>query len=178
LFREYIDRYAKRHTKTWEDNMKRIAICWSELASCGIAASLHLNARTDRDWERWTDFIGERDEVTSLTVEFATGLARKERGRWYVDKMLLLASKVPRTLHLVLRGGARYLRELARGFSNISLLDSSAFMKTTHRRWLDWEPGRRWRWRMIKMAEAEPLDGLLQYNVRKLAEMRAYQISH
>jgi len=52
LFREYIDRYAKHHTKTWEDNMKRIAICWSELASCGIAASLHLNARTDRDWER------------------------------------------------------------------------------------------------------------------------------
>jgi hypothetical protein len=79
----------------WDNlySMKRIALCWRELASRGLPTSLHLNARTDRDWERWTDFIGERDEVTSVTVEFATGLARKERGRWHVEKLLDLAAQ-------------------------------------------------------------------------------------
>src|SRR5207249_4165551 len=44
----------------WDNlhNMKRIALCWSELVSRGLPTSLHLNARTDRDWERWIEFIG------------------------------------------------------------------------------------------------------------------------
>lgn len=163
----------------WDNlhNMKRIALCWSELVSRGLPTSLHLNARTDRDWDRWIEFIRARDEVSSVTVEFATGLARKARAQWHVEKLHMLASSVPRALHLTMRGGVKYLRELSRSFNTISLLDSSAFMKTTHRR-LDWEPGRRGRWRTIAMAEAEPLDDLLQHNVTRLAEMRLYQIRY
>src|SRR5579864_2819248 len=39
----------------WTDmhNMKRIAICWQQLSAAGIPTSLHVNARTDHDWERW-----------------------------------------------------------------------------------------------------------------------------
>jgi hypothetical protein len=164
----------------WDNlhNMKRIALCWSELLSRGLPTSLHLNARTDRDWERWIEFIRGRDEVASVTVDFGTGLARKERAQWHVDKLHMLASKVPRALHLAMRGGVKYLRELSKSFNTISLLDSSAFMRTTHRRRLDWEPGLRGRWRTITMAEVEPLDDLLQHNVTRLAEMRAYQLSH
>lgn len=163
----------------WDNlhNMKRIAICWNELVSRGLPASLHLNARTDRDWERWTDFIGERDEVTSITVEFATGLARKERARGYVDKLLGLASKVPRALHLVLCGGVKYWRELSASFSAISLLDTTSFMKTIARRRLDWKHGQSPKWRLVTMEKMELLDELLQRNINSVAEMRRCQIN-
>jgi Domain of unknown function (DUF4417) len=164
----------------WDNlhNMKRIALCWHELASRGLPTSLHLNARTDRDWERWTDFIGERDEVTSVTVEFATGLARKERGQWHVEKLLELAAQVPRTLHLILRGGVRHWGELAGSFGAISLLDSTSFMKTMYRRRLQWMPGQSAKWKAVTTEVLEPLDDLLQHNVSTMAEMRAYQICH
>jgi hypothetical protein len=164
----------------WDNlhSMKRIALCWHELTSRGLPTSLHLNARTDRDWERWTDFISERDEVTSVTVEFATGLARKERGRWHVEKLLELAAQVPRALQLVLRGGVKHWGELAGSFGAISLLDSTSFMKTMHRRRLQWEPEQSARWKAVTTAVQEPLDDLLQHNVSMMAGMRAYQICH
>lgn len=164
----------------WDNihNMKRIAICWEELVSQGLPTSLHLNARTDRDWERWADFIGERDEVQSVALEFGTGLARKDRARWHIEKLLALAAQVKRPLHLVLRGGKKYLRELSSDFSSISLIDSTAFSRTRSRRQLVWQPGQPEKWSFIKMPETELLDELLQHNVNRLSEMRAHQIFH
>lgn len=164
----------------WDNlhNMKRIAICWSELVSRGLQTSLHLNARTDRDWERWIDFISERDEVKSVSIEFGTGLARKDRGKWHIEKALTLAARVNRPLNLVLRGGIKYLRQLSSGFSSITLIDSSAFSKTRSRRRLEWQLGQREKWGAIKMEETETLDELLQFNVDSLATMRTHQIFH
>jgi hypothetical protein len=164
----------------WDNlhNMKRIALCWSELVSHGVSASLHLNARTDRDWERWTDFIGERDEVKSVALEFGTGLARKDRGQWHTEKILALAAQVKRPLHLVLRGGLRHLRELAAGFHSVSLLESSAFSRTRSRRRLEWRPGEREKWKAVPMPETECLDELLQFNVDERAAMIIHQAHH
>lgn len=156
----------------WDNlyNMKRIALCWSELIAHGIPASLHLNARTDRDWERWAEFIYDRDEVTSITVEFATGLARTARGRWHVDKMIALALSSPRPLHLVVRGGGKYLRELSEAFHYVTFIDSNAFMKTVNRRRLDSKPGQTERWKLIQMEAAESLDTLFQKNLAGVTE--------
>ncbi len=164
----------------WDNlhNMKRILICWNELVSRGVQTSLHLNARTDRDWERLTDFIGQRDEVASVALEFGTGLARKDRGKWHTEKSLALAEKVGRPLHLVLRGGVKYLREFSSGFSSVTLLDSSAFSKTRSRRQLVWGSGKPDKWKAIRMEEYEPLDDLLQFNVDQIALKIAHQSFH
>jgi hypothetical protein len=39
-------------------NMKRIALVWSEIQREGMPCALHLNARTDRDFERCDKEIG------------------------------------------------------------------------------------------------------------------------
>ena len=165
------------HVPRWDNlhNMKRIALCWNELVSKGISASLHLNARTDQDWQRWTDFIGERDEVKSVALEFGTGLARKDRGQWHTEKILTLAAQVGRPLHLVLRGGLRHLRELTAGFSRVSLLESTAFSRTRSRRRLDWQAGGREKWKAVPMGETEYLDELLQFNVDERTAMIIHQ---
>lgn len=53
--------------------MKRIALSWAELAAAGVPAALHLNARTERDYQRWEAFVRERPEVRAVAFEFGTG---------------------------------------------------------------------------------------------------------
>lgn len=51
-------------------NIKRIGIAWNELVSEGIPTSLHVNGRTNKDWENWTDFISQREEIKCISFEF------------------------------------------------------------------------------------------------------------
>jgi hypothetical protein len=157
------------------DNMhsiKRIAISWCELVSEGVPASLHLNARTDRDWERWTNFVVKRDEVKSVAFEFTTGPACVRRGGWHVEKLATLASAAGRDLQLVVRGGSRHLPTLVRAFSEVVFVDSSPFMKTVHRRRLAWQPGAKEEWYWDERMKHTPvLDELLQYNVDTFISM-------
>src|SRR5262249_9775047 len=69
-------------------NMKRIAICWQELASLGIPTALHINARTDHDWERWVQFLRAHPEIHAIAFEFRTGAASPKRARWYVGRLI------------------------------------------------------------------------------------------
>jgi hypothetical protein len=59
----------------WDDlhSQKRIMIVHEEFLSEGLPAALHVNARTERDWERWTEYIAARPELTHIAFEFATG---------------------------------------------------------------------------------------------------------
>lgn len=59
----------------WDDlhSMKRIAIVHEEFLHESVPAALHVNARTERGWERWGEYIGQRPEVTHIAFEFATG---------------------------------------------------------------------------------------------------------
>jgi len=162
-----------------EDNlysMKRIAICWDELVRSEVPASLHVNARTDRDWERWTEFIGERDEVRSIAYEFATGPACMERGKWHAQKLIKLACEVGRDLQIILRGGYYYLREISQAFSETVFLDTSSYVKTMKRRRLDWTPGEKKHWRSAMTASGEPLDTLLQRNADTFSVMLSTQL--
>ena len=67
----------------------------------GVAAALHLNARTDHDYARWTKFVAERPEVTMVAFEFATGAGYSERLEWHVDRLCALATAAGHELTLI-----------------------------------------------------------------------------
>ena len=162
-----------------EDNlysMKRIAICWSELVKNGVPTALHVNARTDRDWERWTAFIAEREEVRSIAYEFATGPACIERGKWHTEKLVRLASEVGRDLQIILRGGYYYLSHISSAFSEVIFIDTSSFVKTMKRQRLDWSSGEKKHWRSATTEKGEPLDELLQKNADTFRAMLSLQL--
>lgn len=140
----------------------------------GIPASLHLNARTDMDWKRWTEFIGNHPEVRSVTFEFATGAAHKDRADYHVEKLIGLAGAVKQDLQLLIRGGLRYLRQLDAAFAECVFIDTGSYVKTIKRRKLDWTPGGKKYWRSAKTAKAEPLDDLLLHNIQGTAAMAAF----
>jgi hypothetical protein len=156
----------------WDDlvNIKRIATTWAELALHGIPASLHLNARTDFDWERWTEFLTARPEIGSVAFEFTT-ISIVRRASWHLRKLLDLARSARRPLQIVVRGRRQFLPALAHRFESVVYLDTTSFLKTASRRLLDWEPGRPCRWPKCPTLHGEPLDGLLTANVTGYAEM-------
>jgi hypothetical protein len=162
-------------TPRWDNlhNMKRIAICWSELVSAGIPTSLHLNACTDRDWERWTEFVAGREEVRSVAFEYATGAARLERGEWHTMKLAALAAAVPRPLQVVVRGGYVHLDELYGAFSEVVFIDTTAFIKTMKRKRFARRPDGKVEWPPAGIPKGRPLDALLDHNVRGCSRILA-----
>lgn len=160
-------------------NMKRILICWAELNACGVPASLHINAFTDKDWERWSDFIRDREEVQSITVEFGTGLMRKITSQRFLEKLLSLASVVPRKLNLVLRGGKTHLSRLteAKAFASVTLLDTNSFMRTINRKEQDLKSGQRHVWKAADYEKGRPVDDLFQANYENIRLVAASQVS-
>lgn len=114
-------------------NMKRIALVWSEIQREGMPCAIHLNARTDRDFQRWTEFLVEHPEVTHVAFEFGTGAGSPIRINWHMDHLGHLARHVDRPLHLIVRGGTTELRTLRKVFAGVTLIDTSAFLKTEHR---------------------------------------------
>lgn len=155
-------------TPRWDNlhNMKRILTCWSELVLAGVPTSLHLNACTDRDWERWTDFVAERDEVRSVAFEYATGAARLNRGEWHTKKLAALAAAVRRPLQIVVRGGYVHLDELYSAFDEVVFIDTTAFMKTVNRKKFARQPDGKVKWPPAGIPKGQPIDDLLDHNVR------------
>ncbi len=74
--------------------MKRIAIVWSEIQREGMLCALHVNARTDRDFERWTLFLCEHPEITHVAFEFGPRAGSGGRIGWHVTQLTMLARKV------------------------------------------------------------------------------------
>lgn len=148
----------------WDNfhNMKRIALAWYEMASSGLPAALHLNARTDRDWDRWIEFLVDHEEIDTIAFEFATGAAISHRAHWYVKKLREVAAAVPQDLRLVIRGGFPYLRALGKRFRSVTFIDTSSFVKMTKRQAASIAPSGRLKWHRVD----EPLDDLLDHNVR------------
>ena len=112
--------------------MKRIAICWQEMLDAGVPCALHVNARAHRDWERWTAFVASRDEIDAIAYEFATGAST--RLGYHVDELRHLADRVKRPLKLITRGGLTELPKLRESYAEVSMLDSTTYMKTVNRK--------------------------------------------
>jgi hypothetical protein len=119
----------------WEDlySMKRIAITHEEFLRERVLAALHVNARTDKDWDRWSQYIAARPEITHIAFEFGTGAGHPQRIGWYAAQLCKLARAVERPLHLVVRGGLKVLPALFAGFAAVTLLETSVFMRTVYR---------------------------------------------
>lgn len=114
-------------------NMKRIALVWSEIQREGMPCALHLNARTDRDFERWSTFLRDRPEITHVAFEFGTGAGSLNRIGWHVSQLCALARQAGRPLHLIVRGGISQLRPLRAAFAGLTFVDTSAFVKAQQR---------------------------------------------
>lgn len=161
-----------------QDNLhsiKRIAIIWNEFVLAGIPTSLHINARTDKDWERWTKFIKEREEIKYISFEYATGGAINEQGNYYTNELIKLAKSIDRELSIIVKGGKRYVKKLFNAYDNFVFLDSTSFMKTVKRRSLIWQPGDKMTDRRCKTEKDEPLDFLLERNIELMAKMIEYE---
>lgn len=148
--------------------MKRILISAVEMMSAGLPTALHVNARTERDYERWAELITERPEIQYLAFEFATGAGRGERLEWHVAQLTELAARVPHALRLVVRGGMRALEPLRSAFKSVTMIDTDAFTKTRCRREAQFRPDGTLVWRKRPTAPGAPIDALLQQNVAAL----------
>jgi hypothetical protein len=155
----------------WDDlhSMKRIALVHEEFLSEGLPAALHVNARTERDWRRWRDYIAARTEVTHIAFEFATGADCGGRIEWHAGELARLAADAGRPLHLVVRGGGKVLPTFVRAFSGITLLETSAFIKTMHRQRAALTDAGMVSWRQSATKPAETLDALLTENWQVVA---------
>ena len=151
----------------WDDmhSMKRIAITHEEFLREGLPAALHVNARTERDWERWTEYIQARSEVTHVAFEFATGAGRVDRIAWHADHLAKLAKNVGYPLHLVVRGPNRkVLPRLVSAFAQTTVLDTNSFMKTVYRQRAIETANGRIEWKTSPTRPNESVDELLMHN--------------
>ena len=114
--------------------IKRIGLSWAELMANGVPAALHLNARTDHDYARWTRFIAERPEVTCVAFEFGTGAGYRGPDRVARRASLRAGRRAGRPLMLVVRGGVQMLQRLRPHFGQVILIETDAFSRTLKRR--------------------------------------------
>jgi hypothetical protein len=145
--------------------LKRILIVWQEFMEEGLLAALHINARCDTDYQRLTEFIVPRPEVTHLAAEFTTGAKRADRGRWHADQLCKIARAADRGLTLVIRGGQKWLPVLAGAFGSVVFLDAGAQQRARFRRTARLDQPSKLSWEFTPTAEGEPIDELLERNV-------------
>lgn len=129
-FSMYIN--APRHDNL--HSMKRIALTWFEMMSAGLPAALHINGRTDRDFERWGEFARKQVNLQAVAFEFLTGAESTQDGSRYVRRLKLFAETVGRkNLVLVLRGGTQWVNDLREYFAQVISIDSDSYFKTVKR---------------------------------------------
>lgn len=150
-------------------NMKRIAVVWSEIQNAGVPCALHVNARTDRDYERWTDFLVAHGEITHIAFEFGTGAGVPTRIEWHIEHLNELARAVGRPLHLIVRGGTRELQSLRDTFPGLTLIDTNVFMKSQKRK-RACIVGTKLKWQSAPTAKGVPIDELLDDNIATLEQ--------
>jgi hypothetical protein len=154
--------------------MKRIMLAFTEMAQAGLPTALHVNARTERDYERWAQVIASRNEITCIATEFATGAGRGHRIEWHVDRLQELARSVGRPLRLIMRGGVRALEPLRSTFDAVTMIDTDAFNKTRCRKEASFTESGKLVWHAHPTAKGQPLDDLLQHNVATLHSHHTY----
>lgn len=145
-------------------SMKRIALAHQEFLAAGVQAALHVNGRTDHDFERWTKFLQEREEIKYVSYEFTTGTSRAERRRQHTRWLTELAINVKQPLHLVVAGGLNSWPDLASAFASVIVLETSTFMRTIYRMGAVAVGNAGVEWMSAPTLEGEPLNELLQRN--------------
>src|SRR5258706_3175940 len=150
-------------------NVKRIAICSSEIQFAGVQCAVHVNARTDRDWDNWISFLTDHSEYSFVSFEFGTGAGARPRFPWHVKQLCRLARSVPHPLHLVARGGIPAFPDLGKAFDSVSLVDTASFVRAHRRRKAILSPsGLSWEQSLTEVGQ--PIDDLLEWNISRMSE--------
>jgi hypothetical protein len=144
-------------------SLKRILLAWSELHDAGIRTAVHLNAVTDRDYDRMTEFLRIHTEVRAVSIEFETGAATEVQGLYHAEQLDRMVQRLGRAPHLVFRGDARWLPALRRSFPTSTILNGAASVRTRKRRRAEIKDGVL-RWASTPTPIGAPLDELLQHN--------------
>lgn len=145
-------------------NIKRSILCAEEFSKAGLSVIPYVMGITDRDWQRWADFLKEHKTIQMVGKEFQTGGKRQRVGEWHIQRLLELQERLGRSLHLVAIGGRRY--SMLRRFPwKVTIIDSVPFMRTMHRRQLTTNG-----WQVTLMPKKAPLDDLLHHNITAYAE--------
>jgi hypothetical protein len=114
-------------------NIKRIGVAWQEVIAGGVSSALHLNARTRRDYERLTEFIAARPEVSEAAFEFGTGANWPLRRGFHIENLAAMPMQIGRSLRLIMIGGLPAIPKLAPAYADLTYIDTNAFMKALHR---------------------------------------------
>ncbi len=146
-------------------SMARIAACFEELAAVGLPVALHVNGRTPRDFERWTEYLIASPGVCTVAYEMGTMGRSPRRREWHAQQLIALAQNVRRPLTIVIRAGSECLRPLASAFDRVVYLDTSANMKAKYRFAGRCNDGKL-SWIASPTAAGEPIDDLFLANVR------------
>ena len=124
----------------------------------------HFSDPKDKDFERWRRFIAARPEITHLSFEFTTGAGAPDQRANFAARLIDIARAAGRPLHLVLMGGKPVWHQLASAFETLTILETSIFMKTMHRRLAVPSGKHRVRHHRVQTAPGQPLDELLAAN--------------
>jgi hypothetical protein len=145
--------------------LKRTLLAWSEFMREGISCALHLNGRTQTDYDRFTAFVRERPEVNCLAVEFTTGGRRLDVASELVEHLIRLAQLVDRPLTLIVRGGQRWLPKLSSSFEQVVFVDAAAHQRAKFRQVAGLNTGAHLTWQRQATSQGEAIDELLRTNI-------------
>ena len=159
-------------TPRWDDlhSMKRIALVNSEFLNGGLASALHVNARTDTDIDRWAVFVEPREEINWIAYEFTTGSARVERQEIHARWLARLAGRTSRPLKLIVRGGVEILPILIDAYEEVTVIETSAFMKALKRQRAILSGNAGLAWESLPTEAGAPVDDMFEHNVRLTTE--------
>lgn len=144
--------------------MKRIAWMWYFMQQAGISTALHINGRTDRDFERWAEFVRRQPAVQAVAFEFTTGaepILDRER---YIRRLEAFSSAVGRKLSLVMRGSSAIAAELRPSFHKVTSIDSTAYQRSIHRRQAVVDDIGRVRWQPVVTTSMNQVAALFKNN--------------
>lgn len=145
-------------------NIKRSLICAEEFSKAGLSVIPYIMGITDRDWQRWADFLKEHNSIRMVCKEFQTGAKKKCVAQWHIEHLMELQERIGRSLHIVGIGGRRH-NVLRRQPWNTTIIDSVPFMRTMHRKRLTVDG-----WENNPTPDHVALDDLLQYNIEAYAK--------
>lgn len=150
--------------------IKRIAIAFEEFQREGLLCALHPNGRTQRDFERWKEFVIGRDEVKTLAYEFITGAGRKDRMNFHLDQLVEIARDCSRPLDIIVRGDPKVVPILHQSFRNVVYIETTSFLKTIQRQRAIRITNSTLCWQPHPLHHGAPLDELLAHNQREQLE--------
>lgn len=149
--------------------MKRIGIIHEEFCRFGLTAALHVNGRTDRDFERWTEFLVHRPTIHQLAFEFSTGNGTVDRLPLYTAWLTQMASAIDRPLDIFVRGNPSAIPALRAAFENVFYIETTSFMRTTKRRRAERSGNQRMAWPQFPTSRGQDLSPLLDFNTEEQA---------